>query len=43
MKVGVFEGSRVLEAVTEEAVEGYVGDPDEGDCCGLMPVFNVTG
>jgi hypothetical protein len=30
---------RVFEAVAEEAVEGDVGDPDEGDGRGQMPVL----
>ena len=31
LEVGVFEEGGVFEAVAEEAVEGYVGCPDEGD------------
>jgi hypothetical protein len=43
LEVGSSEGGRIFEAVAEEAVESDVGDPDEGECCGLMPVFVVTG
>ena len=32
LEVSVFEEGGVFKAVTQEAVEGYVGDPDEGDC-----------
>jgi len=42
-QVGFFERDGVLEAVTEEAVEGDVGDPDEGEGCRLLPVLGVTG
>ena len=31
LQVGVLEMGRVFEAVAEEAVEGDVGCPDEGD------------
>ena len=31
LEVGVLEVGGVFEAVAEEAVEGYVGYPDEGD------------
>ena len=31
LEVGVLEEGRVFEAVAEEAVEGDVGCPDEGD------------
>lgn len=29
--VGLFEAAQVLEAVTTDAVEGDVGDPDEAE------------
>jgi hypothetical protein len=32
LEVSVFEEGGVFEAITQEAVEGYVGDPDECDC-----------
>ena len=41
-QVRFLEGGWVLEAVAEEAVEGDVSDPDEGEGCGLMPVLGVT-
>ena len=31
LEVGVLEAGRVFEAVAEEAIEGDVGCPDEGD------------
>jgi len=40
LEVGVFEEGRVFEAVAEEAVEGDVGCPDEGE--GLVPVLEVA-
>ena len=43
LKVGALEGDRILEAVAEEAVEGDVGYPDEGEGCYLMPLLDVTG
>jgi hypothetical protein len=33
LEVSVFEVGWVFEAVAEEAVEGDVGDPDEGHGC----------
>ena len=42
LEVGVLEESWVLEAVAEEAVEGYVGGPDEGDGGGSGPVVEIA-
>jgi hypothetical protein len=41
-EVGVLEVGRVFEAVAEEAVEGYVGCPDERDGGGELPVSGVA-
>ena len=44
LEVGVFEEGWVFEAVAEEAVEGDVGCPDEGDGFGAsVPVLDVAG
>ena len=40
LQVGVFEEGGVFEAVAEETVEGYVGDPDEGD--GELPMEKIA-
>ena len=42
LEVGVFEEGGVFEAVAEEAIEGDVGCPDEGDGCGHSPVLEVA-
>jgi hypothetical protein len=42
LEVGVFEAGWVFEAVAKEAVEGYVGCPDEGCGGGWMPVLEVA-
>ena len=39
LEVGVFEEGGVFEAVAEEAVEGDVGGPDQGECFASMPVL----
>ena len=41
--MGVLEDGGVLEAVAEEAVEGYVGGPDEGQLYGEWVVPDVGG
>lgn len=41
LEVGVLEVGRVFEAVAEEAIEGYVGRPDECDGGCSLPVFEV--
>ena len=41
--MGVLEECGVFEAVAEEAVEGDVGGPDEGEGCSEMPVKDVAG
>jgi hypothetical protein len=43
LDVGVLEVGRVFETVAKEAVYGDVGDPDEGKCCGELPVQDVVG
>jgi hypothetical protein len=42
LEVGVLEVGRVFEAVAEDAVEGYVGCPDECDGEGELPVSGVA-
>ena len=42
LEVGVLEEGRVFEAEAEEAVEGDVRGPDEGDCEGELPVEEVA-
>ena len=42
LEVGVLEEGGVFEPVAEEAVEGDVGCPDEGDGCGEPPVLKVA-
>jgi hypothetical protein len=42
LEVGVPEVGRVFEAVAEEAVEHYVGCPDECDRGGELPVSDVA-
>ena len=43
LEVGVLEEGGVFESVAEEAIHGYVCDPDEGDSRGEMPVEQVAG
>src|ERR1700748_2056611 len=43
LEMGVLEVGGVFEAVAEEAVEGDVGCPDEGDGGGEGPVLDVAG
>ena len=42
LEVSVFEEGGVFQAVAEEAVEGYVGGPDEGDGGGSGPVVEIA-
>ena len=42
LEMGVLEECGVFEAVAEEAVRGYVCDPDEGDCGGETPVQEIS-
>ena len=42
LEVGVLELGWVFEAVAEEAVEGDVGGPDEGDGCDQSPMLEVA-
>ena len=41
--MSVFKERGVFESEAEEAIDGNVGDPDERDLCGQMPVLDVTG
>ena len=43
LEVGVLEEGGVFEAVAEEAVEGDVGNPDQGQFGGEVPVLDVAG
>ena len=43
LEVGVFEDGWIFEAVAEEAVDGYVGGPDERDGQSYRPVLEVAG
>lgn len=43
LEVSVLEEGRVFEAVAEEAVEGDVGCPDQGEFGWQVPVLDVAG